>query len=132
MTGDILEPMPPDRQRFESMVLESYNTPRFFNIAAALSSWTLLAGFIVLPGTFTSLKALRVHTQAGETFHSLIDQIPLLCLSAICCAAGVMGTILLWIRFRHNPVWLLSNLFGWVCRYHESGEVTNRRAVPVS
>ncbi|PZD22288.1 hypothetical protein A1F96_11267, partial [Pyrenophora tritici-repentis] len=42
--------------KYNDLIVESYNTPEKFNILAAASLWTLLAGFVVFPGTFTSLQ----------------------------------------------------------------------------
>ncbi|KAH8742505.1 hypothetical protein F5883DRAFT_363751, partial [Diaporthe sp. PMI_573] len=98
--------------RYDTMVLESYDAPQRYNVAAAVSLWTLLAGFIVLPATFTSLESVKVNNETSEILHGIAEPIPLLCLSAVCCLTGLVGTILLWIKFRHNYVWLLGHLFG--------------------
>lgn len=96
----------------EKMVLESYEIHQAYNIAAALSSWALLAGFIVLPGTFTSLAKLEHDNQAVRKLHDLAGKVPLFCVSGTLCLAGIVGTGWLWWRHRRNYVWLLVHLFG--------------------
>ncbi|KAK4119379.1 hypothetical protein N657DRAFT_581708 [Parathielavia appendiculata] len=98
-------------QTYEDMVVESYNAPSLYNIAAGLSSWILLASFIIFPGTFTSLGKLK-DTEAGEAVYNVVQHIPLLLFSVLCCFASIIGTTFLWLKFRHNHVWLLSNLIG--------------------
>lgn len=104
----------PGEQGYQKMVLASYEVHWCYNVAAALSSWTLLAGFIVLPGTFTSLQNLRTNTEAVETLQSFAKRTGLICLSAVCCGMGAVGIILLWLMFRRNylwSLWLLNHLF---------------------
>jgi hypothetical protein len=94
------------------MVKESREIPLRHHIAAAFSSWILLAGFILLPGTFASLDTLELNDEVGRRLHSLGQNIPLLCLAAVCCSLGVIGITFLWVRFRYNYIWLLDNILG--------------------
>jgi hypothetical protein len=96
-------------RQYEDMVVESYHIPHQYNIAAGLSSWILLASFILFPGTFTSLEKHH-ESEAGKALYNFAQHIPLLLFSGVCCLAGVIGTIFLWVKFRHNYVWLLSHL----------------------
>ena len=92
------------------MVLDSYEVRQGNNIAAALFSWLLLAGFIVFPGTFKSLNLLREDSPGGRP--ALAHRVPLVWFSSICCFIGLLGNFWLWLKFRHNYVWLLEHLFG--------------------
>ncbi|KAK3939611.1 hypothetical protein QBC46DRAFT_143133 [Diplogelasinospora grovesii] len=97
----------------QSMLKAYYNVHWLYNVAAAISSWILLAGFIVLPGTFTSLQNLKTDTGAVEVLQSFAERIGLLSLSACCWISGVVGIGSLWWKFRqrHNYLWLLDHLF---------------------
>jgi hypothetical protein len=68
-------PMPPQKQRqgqrkisYNGMVLEAHEAPVIKCAIAALSNWMFLAGFVVFPGTFTSLgrATLLGESQAGR------------------------------------------------------------------
>jgi len=90
----------------------SQNVPFRWNATAVFSSWILLAGFVLLPGTFASLKMIGVNVEAGREYYYFGQNTPLLCLATICCATGVAGIVYLWVRFRNNHAWLLDNLLG--------------------
>lgn len=51
-------------QSYHQMIIASQEVPVWYNIAAAASSWTMLAGFFVFPGTFTSLKKSHVFNES--------------------------------------------------------------------
>lgn len=53
---------------YGAMVLEAHEVPVFNCMIAAVSNWLFLAGFVILPGTFTSLShaALLSKSQAGR------------------------------------------------------------------
>lgn len=98
----------------ESMVLESYEICQGYVVAAALSLWALLAGLIVLPGTFTSLAKLEPGSQASRELYYFAGKVPIFCVSGTLCLAGLVGTGLLWWRHRRNYVWLMVHLFAYV------------------
>jgi hypothetical protein len=94
----------------EDMILKAYEVHWGYNAAAASFSWLLLAGFIVLPKTVKSLR-LSQDSQASRAARELTHDVPLLCLSSVCCLIGLLGTLWLWRRFKRNYVWLLGHLF---------------------
>lgn len=55
---------------YMKMCTQANRVPSIYNILAALSSWLTLAGFVVLPGTFTSLKHSTTlsSSKGGELF----------------------------------------------------------------
>ena len=93
------------------MLRQSDEVQWWWNFAASISSWILLAGFLVLPGAFTSLGRLRLNTETGTAIHQLTQQHTLLGFAISFCMFGFLGTGLLWVRHRSNYVWLLRHLF---------------------
>jgi hypothetical protein len=75
--------------------------------------WILLAGFLVFPGTFTSLKKLEADptNEAASNILKTVKNIPLIYVGAFCCGIGAGGMIWLWFRWRANFVWLLNRIF---------------------
>ncbi|KAK4097983.1 hypothetical protein N658DRAFT_477878 [Parathielavia hyrcaniae] len=112
-------------QSYQDILEESREVPVWFNIAAAFSSWILLAGFVLLPGTFASLDTLEPNDELGRRLQSLGQNIPLLCFAAVCCFFGVIGITFLWVRFRYNYIWLLDNLLGPSLANSVSGLMTS-------
>lgn len=99
--------------RYHQMVLQSNEIPIHYNCAAAAASWTVLAGFFIFPGTFTSLKRSEVlaHSQGGRVVQNAVQNIPLLPLASCLYVLGITGLGLLWWKFRANYVWLLGHIF---------------------
>ena len=99
------------------MLLSLDDIPRRHNLLAAFSTWILLAGFLIVPGTFTSVeKSHRLAEEAAQTaitntiFHK-IKHVPLLWIACSCCVVGGSGLAWLWWRWRQNYVWLINKLF---------------------
>lgn len=80
------------------MSVQANESPTRHNILAALSSWLILAGYVVFPGTFTSLK--NSHTlgdsEGGKIVQNAIQNVPLLPLAVLCCVAGTSRICWLW------------------------------------
>jgi hypothetical protein len=101
--------------RYIQMLLE--DIPWFYSILADAAHWALLAGYLVVPGTFTSMqKSLTLKedlrkTEAGQTILNTIQNPPLL---AIACFLMVLGALLMsWLSWerRNNYIWLINKLF---------------------
>ncbi|KAJ0123535.1 PHO85 cyclin-1 [Diaporthe amygdali] len=99
--------------RYRRMILEANETPIFYNMTAAGASWTVLAGFCIFPGTFTSLQQAEwLHeSDDGRRVQSAVQNIPLIPLASCCYLVGVGSLGYLWSRFRLNYVWLLAHIF---------------------
>lgn len=102
--------------RYMEMLLNLDTIPRLHNIYASLLSWCILAGFVVVPGTFTSIQELTddpavVANEAASTLLNSVKNVPLLVIAAVCCGIGVAGMMWLAWRWRQNYVWLLNRLF---------------------
>ncbi|KAH8881554.1 hypothetical protein GQ53DRAFT_615950, partial [Thozetella sp. PMI_491] len=98
---------------YMDMLLSLDTIPRFHNILAAFFGWLVLAGFITLPATFTSLgnaDTIRSSTSATAALNS-VTSVPLLVLAAVCVFTGIAGMTWLSIRWHKNYIWLLNRLY---------------------
>lgn len=103
--------------RYMEMLLSLDKIPRLHNILAAFFGWVLLAGFVVFPGTFTSIRDLSDNPEledespTASTVLSHVQNLPLLVIAAICCGIGTAGLLWLAFRWRSNYVWLLNRVY---------------------
>jgi hypothetical protein len=108
---------PSVQTRYMDMLLSLDTIPRLHNIAASFFTWILLAGYVIFPGTFTTLqKSTKVQNAAkdDEGARILLRSIrnaPLLWVAGACCIIGAGGMILLWYRWRKNYVWIINKVF---------------------
>ncbi|EXJ56212.1 uncharacterized protein A1O5_12668 [Cladophialophora psammophila CBS 110553] len=95
------------------MSLQAIEAPKRDNLLAAVFSWITLAGFIFLPGTFTSLKNSDTlgESKSGQAVQGAVQNIPLLPLAGVCYLVGVIGSYCLWRRWRRNYIWLVGRIF---------------------
>jgi hypothetical protein len=99
-----------------NMLLDLDTIPRMHNMFASFFTWVLLAGFVILPGTFTSLSTLTddPSVASNHTASDILNQVKhvsLLYVGAFCAGIGALGMIWLWFRWRANYVWLLNRIF---------------------
>ena len=108
------------------MLLHLDEIPQLHNILASLFTWIILAGFVVLPGTFTTFKKSKDFQDADSNdsnaityaiVHSIAN-IGLLWLAGGFCLFGVLGCLGLWFRWRENYVWLINRIFLYVSFKH--------------
>lgn len=108
---------PATPSRYVSMLLKLDKIPRLHNIYASLFTWLILAGYIVFPGTFTSLRKSNAikntanRNQAEEVILDTAQNVPLLWLAGGCCVIGASGISWLWWRWNDNFVWLVNRIF---------------------
>jgi hypothetical protein len=90
-----------------------------YNITASAANWVLLAGYLVIPGTFTSLQnssqvesALETNS-AGRAVLKTIQNPPLLVIACLFLFSGVSALVwLLHFRsLRGNYLWLVNKIF---------------------
>jgi hypothetical protein len=98
------------------MLLALDTIPRSHNILASFFTWILLAGFVIFPGTFTSIQSLGDDPKisASQTATDIlrsVKHVQLLVIAGVCCGIGAGGMIWLWWRWRDNFVWLLNKIF---------------------
>ncbi|KAL8371682.1 hypothetical protein RB595_001470 [Gaeumannomyces hyphopodioides] len=90
---------PSFQTRYMHMLLALDKIPRLHNILASVFTWTLLAGFVVFPGAFTSPAA------PPATAPSLLP------LAVALTSLGALGLAWLGVRWRRNYVWLLNRVY---------------------
>jgi hypothetical protein len=86
----------------------------YANMFASLFTWLLLAGFIVFPATFTSIRnsrALDGMGKAGKVIVSAAQNIPWLGAAIVCCACGVSGLSWLWLGQSQSFIWPGDRIF---------------------
>jgi hypothetical protein len=93
--------------KYDRMRLEA-DKP-ILDVVAYAATWILLAGFVMLPGTFTSTSTEdRI---AIEAVQAAFQNVSLMTTAAICCSVGVAGMCGLWWRQRRNYYWLGNRIF---------------------
>lgn len=98
---------------YERMIIQANDIPVQWRLAASAASWTVLAGFFIFPGTFTSLKRSEIleNSEEGREIRNAVQNIVLLPFACCFYVAGVAGLGYLWSRYRNNYFWLLGNIF---------------------
>jgi len=96
------------------MLLQLDNIPKIYNILASVFTWLLLAGYIVLPGTFTSIRNSHALAdgagKAGKLVVRTVQNVPLLAVAGISCVIGALGMGYLSWTWQHNYMWLLNRI----------------------
>ncbi|KAF3037145.1 hypothetical protein E8E11_003442 [Didymella keratinophila] len=98
---------------YMAMSIQANQVPVIFDICASFSSWLTLAGFIVLPATFTSLRNSNNlgSVAGGREVQDAVRNLELLPVAAILCCIGIASSSWLWWRWRKNYIWLVSRIF---------------------
>jgi hypothetical protein len=96
-----------------NMLLNLDAVPRTHNLASSFFTWILLAGFVVLPATFTSIEQVQAdgRPQIEVNVIQVVKNLPILVVAAVLCGIGVLGMLWLWWRWRDNYVWLVNRIF---------------------
>lgn len=65
--------------KYVNMLLALDSIPRLHNMMASFFTWILLAGFVLFPGTFTSLQNVQgnVSNEVGKEILGAVTHIPL-------------------------------------------------------
>jgi hypothetical protein len=86
----------------------------YANMLANLFTWLILAGFIILPVTFSSIRnsrALDDIGKAGKVVFGAIQNVPFLWVAGTCFVFGVTGLSWLWWENRSNYIFLTDRVF---------------------
>ncbi|GFG16466.1 conserved hypothetical protein [Aspergillus lentulus] len=109
------------------MLLELQDIHWLYNFMASLAAWMLLAGYLVIPGTFTSLQRSDTITNkmaqndADKAVLKTIQNPPLVAIAWVLLSIGVATMSFLFYRWRRNYLWLISRLFMYVQRRKTDG-----------
>ena len=112
-----LEPLPLMMNDWIKMKIEVpkiYLGILYANMLASLFTWLLLAGFIVLPVTFASIRNSRALDDIGKArkvVFGAVQNIPFLWVAGTCFVCGVIGLSWLWWENRSNYIWLTDRIF---------------------
>lgn len=88
----------------------------YYVILSKVFSWTLLAGYIVLPSTFTTVNR-------SETFKTMLNNEPvleafqnppLLVLASVLFFMSLAGLTYIWWVWKRNYIWSLNNIITYV------------------
>ena len=85
--------IPPFSTDYMNMLLKLDKIPTLHNILVDAFTWLLLAGFVVILGTFTSI--VNSHTlqtgarKAGKAVVKTVQNLPLLRVTTACCGISV-------------------------------------------
>ncbi|KAJ5159060.1 uncharacterized protein N7500_008711 [Penicillium coprophilum] len=86
-------------------------------VLASIAHWILLAGYLVRPGTFTSLqKSDTIHNgladnEAGEWILNTIQNPPLLATACVLFVSGLAIMSWLFWEYQGNYIWLTNRIF---------------------
>ncbi|KAL3449658.1 hypothetical protein BJX65DRAFT_316913 [Aspergillus insuetus] len=106
----------PIKTEYMHMLLDLDYIPWYYNVISSITNWVLLAGYLVIPGTFTSLQKsdlLNDDLSTNETGQAIVASIQNPPILAIACAFLVMGlTGMVWLfwKRRDNYIWLINRL----------------------
>lgn len=103
--------------KYGKLLLEFERTPFVYSILAPGFAWILLAGYLVLPGTFASLrssetlKTTATNNEIGSNLYDHIERVPLLWVAGILCTIGVIGELAICWKLKRNLVFLIRKIF---------------------
>ncbi|KAG6828792.1 hypothetical protein H0H92_006731 [Tricholoma furcatifolium] len=100
--------------KYVNMLLALDTIPRMDNILASFFTWILLAGFILFPGTFTSLQNSQsaiANGEVGKEVLKAVAHVPLFVIAFLCCGIGAAGMGYLWWKWMYNYIWLVNKIF---------------------
>jgi hypothetical protein len=116
----ILEKAPDKETEYMGMLLHQSQVIEkgpYWNIAAAACTWVLLAGFIVLPGTYVDFQnsdvikaAAKDPSNFGNRILASFAHVGLLVVAATLCGLGALGIMGLWLKWRANYIWLINKV----------------------
>ncbi|KAJ7489356.1 hypothetical protein FB451DRAFT_1024705 [Mycena latifolia] len=112
-TGAGLQRADSQNTKYMNMLLALDGIPRAHNLLAAFFTWILLAGFVLLPGTFSSLQSAGtgVENENEKAVLDAVQHLPLFVIAFVCTGIGALGMLWLWWRWSRNYVWLNNRIF---------------------
>lgn len=110
------------KTRYMWMLLQLDQIPWWHNTLAAASAWIVLAAYLVVPGTFTTLSTKSATSAPANSSQSQLDafekslfdsinNLGLLALSGVLAGIGALNcTVLLYMHWQ-NYIWLSWKIF---------------------
>ncbi|KAJ6016583.1 hypothetical protein N7540_011174 [Penicillium herquei] len=103
---------------YAQMLKDEADTDFVFNVTASAANWALLAGYLVVPGTFTSLQASSQvektlqSSEAGRRMLHTIQNPPLLVIACLFLIVGIgaLAWLLRHDKLRRNFSWLINKI----------------------
>ncbi|KAH9231817.1 hypothetical protein K456DRAFT_38016 [Colletotrichum gloeosporioides 23] len=95
--------------RHDQMVLENdREIDWWWSLLAKVFSWLLLAGYIVFPSTFASLRRSQVLENTGGVGQAVSEWVNdcLIALASVLSGVASIGLAWLWFKWRANYVWV--------------------------
>jgi hypothetical protein len=99
------------------MLLELDTIDWVYNFLSSFANWTLLAGYLVIPGTFTTLQksdTLKQGLQDNHTEKAILNTIqnpPLVAIACTFLGVGAGTMVYLFFKWKHNYFWIFNRLF---------------------
>ncbi|GLA55982.1 hypothetical protein AnigIFM63604_003471 [Aspergillus niger] len=103
--------------RYMRMLLEVDDMPWMYNVITGVAHWTLLAGYLIVPGTFTALQRsgqvqdVLAKDHVGQAVLNTIQNPPLLAIACILFVASTAALGWLYWEWQRNYIWLVNRLF---------------------
>ncbi|CAI7667860.1 unnamed protein product [Penicillium crustosum] len=107
----------PFESSYVRMILEADGIAWQDNVLASTAHWILLAGYLVIPGTFTSLQKSDTvrndlaENETGEWILNTIQNPPLLAIACVLFISGLAIMGWLFWEYRGNYIWLINRIF---------------------
>lgn len=108
-----------EEDQYLRMLMEEDQMDATFNITASVANWALLAGYLVIPGTFASIQTSKEiehvlkSNKTGRVLFHAIQNPPLLVIACLFLASGIAA--MLWLlhfpKLKGNYVWLTNKVF---------------------
>ncbi|TFK69990.1 hypothetical protein BDN72DRAFT_839599 [Pluteus cervinus] len=113
VTNKIADTISAMESQYMNMLLALDKIPPAYTLLANFFTWILLAGFLLFPGTFTSLQTVQ-NTSSNEVERKLVSAIthvPLFVIAFLCTGIGAAGMCWLWWRWKYNYIWVTEKIF---------------------
>lgn len=95
------------QSRYANMLIEVDQVPFAHTVLVAFFQWLVLAGYLVVPGTFTSLETSNAFQHSSSVVIRTIQNPPLIAISCVFLVCGASGMSWLAWKRRHNYIWLV-------------------------
>ncbi|KAI6130978.1 hypothetical protein EV401DRAFT_487171 [Pisolithus croceorrhizus] len=99
-----------EKTPYVEMILAMDFIPNWYTLMAGISTWILLAGFVLFPATFASW-ATRPTDTVEYDIATIIRNMPLLVIAWVCTGLGGVGMLWLWWKWRRNYIWVVTRVF---------------------